>query len=313
MSDKIGVFDSGIGGLTVLHACTEVVDGEFYYYGDNGNAPYGTRSEEEIYALTRRVFDVFFKLKVDAAVVACNTATAVCIERLRTEYPFPVVGTEPAISLAAKHCASCLLLATEATLKSERLARLLRKFPHFSVRAFAPKGLVNEIERNIFSLEKIDLSFAKTEEGEGIVLGCTHFVYLRPFFQGKVFDGNEGIALHLLSVLGNAGKGDHPQGLQGSAGKGDHPQGLQGSAGKGDHPQGLQGNTGKGDHPQGLQGNTGKSIFFEREGQGKSIFSAKNAKKNICFCKNTQKCPKIVYLGPSAGRNKTIYEQMFLL
>ncbi len=274
MSDKIGVFDSGIGGLTVLHACTEVVDGEFYYYGDNGNAPYGTRSEEEIYALTRRVFDVFFKLKVDAAVVACNTATAVCIERLRTEYPFPVVGTEPAISLAAKHCASCLLLATEATLKSERLARLLRKFPHFSVRAFAPKGLVNEIERNIFSLEKIDLSFAKTEEGEGIVLGCTHFVYLRPFFQGKVFDGNEGIALHLLSVLGNAGKGDHPQGLQ---------------------------------------GNTGKSIFFEREGQGKSIFSVKNAKKNICFCKNTQKCPKIVYLGPSAGHNKTIYEQMFLL
>lgn len=274
MSDKIGVFDSGIGGLTVLHACTEVVDGEFYYYGDNGNAPYGTRSEEEIYALTRRVFDVFFKLKVDAAVVACNTATAVCIERLRTEYPFPVVGTEPAISLAAKHCASCLLLATEATLKSDRLARLLRKFPHFSVRAFAPKGLVNEIERNIFSLEKIDLSFAKTEEGEGIVLGCTHFVYLRPFFQGKVFDGNEGIALHLLSVLGSAGKGDHPQGLQGSA---------------------------------------GKSIFFEREGQGKSIFSVKNAKKNICFCKSTQKCPKIVYLGPSAGHNKTIYEQMFLL
>lgn len=210
MPNKIGVFDSGIGGLTVLHACAGLVEGEFFYYGDNGNAPYGTRSEEEIYALTRRAFDVFACLQVDAAVVACNTATAVCIERLRAEYSFPVVGTEPAIALAAQSCDSCLLLATKATLRSERLARLLRRFPALTVRSLAPERLVEEIEHNIFSLQKVDLSFAKAREGEGIVLGCTHFVYLRPYLKGKIFDGNEGIALRLGKILGKAGSNVHP-------------------------------------------------------------------------------------------------------
>ena len=203
MMCKIGVFDSGIGGLTVLHSCVNRVEGEYYYYGDNLNAPYGTKSEEEIYALSKRAFELFLRLRVDAAVIACNTVTAVCIDRLRREYPFPIVGTEPAVALAAKHHKKCLLLATRATLSSERVHKLLAAFPKTEFTLLAPDGLVEEIEKKRTELSRVDLSFLNGFSDVGVVLGCTHFVWLKEriekFF--PVYDGNEGIASRLHAMI----------------------------------------------------------------------------------------------------------------
>ena len=203
MRCKIGVFDSGIGGLTVLHACVLQAEGEYYYFGDNANAPYGTKTGEEIYALSKQVFDLFLKIGVDVAVIACNTATAVCIERLRREYPFPIVGTEPAIAPAARRHKKCLLLATRATLSSERVHKLLSCFPETEFVLSAPAGLVEEVEAKRNNLSLVDLSFLSGFSGTGVILGCTHFVWLKDRISERfsVYDGNEGIARRLCALL----------------------------------------------------------------------------------------------------------------
>ena len=93
-----GVFDSGIGGMTLLAECRRRMPHvRFYYYGDNANAPYGGKSGEELLGMSRRAFDLFSSVGTDAALIACNTVTTVCIGTLRREYAFPVVGTEPAL------------------------------------------------------------------------------------------------------------------------------------------------------------------------------------------------------------------------
>ena len=121
---KIAFFDSGIGGLTVLRSCLERLDGYiYYYYGDNARAPYGNLSKENIRRYVLEAFDCFCDLGVDGAVVACNTATAVCMEELRERYAFPIVGTEPAIYPAAAMGGEVLVLATRATVVRERINR----------------------------------------------------------------------------------------------------------------------------------------------------------------------------------------------
>ncbi|MBO5525789.1 MAG: aspartate/glutamate racemase family protein [Clostridia bacterium] len=195
---KIGVFDSGIGGLHILHACVKAVDATFFYYGDNENAPYGTKSEREIMELTRQAFDLFEKIGVQVAIIACNTVTAVCIDRLRREYPFYIIGTEPALSLAR---GNCLLLATRATLSAKRISMLIERFPALKVTKFAPDGLVEDIERNIDSLSAVNLSFLDDRKEDCTVLGCTHFCWVKDRIERKipVFDGTEGVARRLLA------------------------------------------------------------------------------------------------------------------
>ena len=92
----IGFFDSGLGGLTVLFACRSVCgDLPVYYYGDNARAPYGGLSSEIIKNYAAEAFDTFSALGARAAVIACNTVTAVCADSFRKIYPFPIVGAEP--------------------------------------------------------------------------------------------------------------------------------------------------------------------------------------------------------------------------
>ena len=99
----IAFFDSGIGGLTTLSACLDYAKARnfsginYYYYGDNFRAPYGNLSDKQIFSYVDEIFSRFQALEVSAAVLACNTATAVCAERLREKYPFPIIGIEPSI------------------------------------------------------------------------------------------------------------------------------------------------------------------------------------------------------------------------
>lgn len=203
------VFDSGVGGLTVLRALTRRCPGErFGYFGDNANAPYGSRAPKEIEELVFAAFGRLSRMPLKAAVVACNTATALCIDRLRASFPFPVVGVEPAVRPAARLGGRVLLLATRATLASARVKALLARTGG-AVDVFCPEELAGEIERHIFDLSAagVEACLAGLPRGvyDACVLGCTHYVFVAERISAAlgcpVFDGNAGTADHLAKIL----------------------------------------------------------------------------------------------------------------
>lgn len=221
--ERVGVFDSGVGGLTVLAACMRRLPSQkFFYYGDNTHAPYGSRPPEEVERYVREAMNVFLRLRVSAAVLACNTATAVCAEKLRKEFPFPILGMEPAVAPAARVCRNVLVLATPLTASSRRLHDLIARFPDCRFRVAALPDLAGAIERYFAVREPLTLSDHLPEIAcDGVVLGCTHYAFLRReigmFYHAPVFDGAQGTANHLAELLevskncSNSGTDDHPQ------------------------------------------------------------------------------------------------------
>lgn len=205
---RIGVFDSGIGGLTVLRECAALLpQATFYYFGDNYRAPYGGRGEEEILRFTAEAMDVFAALGVDAAVLACNTATAVCADVLRGRYPFPIVGIEPAVKVASRSFKRAMVLATPRTIESARLHRLTAACGTCTFTLHALPELAHSIERWALYDEPFDLSAqlpARNGE-EAVVLGCTHYVFfaekIAEIYKLPVIDGNLGTARHLASLV----------------------------------------------------------------------------------------------------------------
>lgn len=207
----VGFFDSGVGGLTVLHACLPFLkDVPIYYYGDNARAPYGGKSKEEIRAFTLEAFETFRALNVQAVVAACNTVTSVCIGELRNRYGFPVVGTEPAILPAAKRGGKVFVLATRATVQSNRFnnlyARAKKRYPQTEFSVFACEGLAAAVEQGV---KTGDFSEAERYLPDGspdsVVLGCTHYAYLHSLIKARygcsVYDSGEGVANRLHSIL----------------------------------------------------------------------------------------------------------------
>ena len=128
MFRPIGIFDSGVGGVSVLRDAMALLPHErFLFYGDNANAPYGLKSPEEIRACVRRVVDELLQRDVKALVIACNTATAAAAKELRETLALPVIGMEPALkpAHALLHGGQILVLATPATLHMEKFQRLM--------------------------------------------------------------------------------------------------------------------------------------------------------------------------------------------
>ena len=207
----VGFFDSGIGGLTVLKSCLNVCGGlPVYYYGDDKRAPYGNLPPETIREYAREAFGLFGKLRVKAAVIACNTVTAVCADEFRRSFPFPVIGAEPAVCPAAKKGGRVFILATRATVESERFQRLclraMEKYPQAELCAYACDGLAGAVEKHLFSGEGYDFaSFFPKGKPDAVVLGCTHYIFLKEraemFYGCPVYDGNEGISRRLADVL----------------------------------------------------------------------------------------------------------------
>ncbi len=211
----IAFFDSGIGGLTVLAECRKrLPDTILYYYGDNARAPYGNLSAATILAYVEEAFSLFCRLQVRAVVLACNTATAVCVEHLRKKYPFPIVGAEPALFPAARAGGEVLVLSTCATEKSERFARLKEKtlacFPEATLSCIPCYTLASEIENNVLRKGYSYVPFLPNRTPTSVVLGCTHYVYIKEqikaFYRCPVYDGNEGIANRLRFVLASTEK-----------------------------------------------------------------------------------------------------------
>ena len=174
----VAFFDSGIGGLTVVNACRKwLQDVPFYYYGDNKHAPYGNLPPKKIKKYVFRAFKRFKKLQVGAVVVACNTATAVCIDELRCKYKFPIIGAEPAVFLGVRKGKEVAVLTTRATYESARLRILCRRteraYPQANIKVFPCDMLAGEIERHIFEEEYDYTRFLPACSPDAVVLGCT--------------------------------------------------------------------------------------------------------------------------------------------
>lgn len=204
---RVGIFDSGIGGLTVLRECVRLSPkAVFYYLGDNFRAPYGNRPKEEILRFTEEAMKTFCEVGVNAVVLACNTATAVCAETLRAEYSFPVLGMEPAVKPAARCCKNVLVLSTRQTAQSGRLKNLTERFPQCRFTLCAVPDLAYLIERQVLCGEDFILEeLLPRGNYDGVVLGCTHYIFIKEkiekFYGVRVYDGNFGTAAHLAEIL----------------------------------------------------------------------------------------------------------------
>ena len=187
--DYIAVFDSGVGGISVLRQLHKIMPEEKYvYYGDSANAPYGSRPTEEVRQLTLAVAEkLTTEYPVKALVVACNTATAAAIKLLRKTYPdLIVVGIEPALKLAADSFPGGRLgvLATEVTLREEKFDNLVHRFDNnCTVYKIPAPGVVNLIEAGKNdSPEMLELLHTILNPYVGkldaLVLGCTHYPFV---------------------------------------------------------------------------------------------------------------------------------------
>jgi glutamate racemase len=212
----IGVFDSGVGGISVLrHLVSELPHESFRFFGDSANAPYGDKSRLEIRALSERIVDDFLSQGAKAIVIACNTATSASASYLREKYAgVPIVGVEPALKPAAllpQHD-RILVMATAATLRLEKFHQLEDEWAADSEVITVPcVGLVELIEKgDLDSPEIHDLleSLLGRYRGkvDSVVLGCTHYPFIRRQIADVVgdvplLDGGEGTAHQLRRLL----------------------------------------------------------------------------------------------------------------
>ena len=214
----IGVFDSGVGGISVLrHLARELPEENFVYFGDSAHAPYGGKSADEVYELSRSIVDGMIADGAKALVIACNTATSAAAPQLREAYPcLPIVGVEPALKPAvlAGGTGKILVMATEVTLALEKFHRLEERWAHEAqVETVACKGLVECIERgDLDAPELLDVLEGLVGSYRGsvdrVVLGCTHYPFVRrqiAHVLGDVrfFDGGAGTARQLRRLLEN--------------------------------------------------------------------------------------------------------------
>ena len=214
MKDIIGILDSGVGGISVLRRAVQLLPNEnFLFYGDNANAPYGPRSLDEIRRLSRLATDHLLERDVKALVIACNTITSAYAETLRAEVSIPVIGMEPAVKPAslARSGGKLLALATRATLSLERFSRLMEHYGE-GVIPLEGKGLVEIVEAGRANSPEARAALSAIFEPylhqqiDGIVLGCTHYPFLRrqieSFFpKAQIFDGLDGTARQLKRRL----------------------------------------------------------------------------------------------------------------
>lgn len=218
MQDKIGVLDSGVGGVSVLRKAVRLLPNEnFIFYGDNANAPYGPRSHEEIRELSAKAVDHLMRQNIKALVLACNTITAAYAAPLREIATIPIIGMEPAVKPASlvRSSGKVLALATKATLALEKFSNLMAHYGE-GVIPVEGKGLVEIVENGLCDSPAADAALRLIFEPyfgdriDAIVLGCTHYPFLRRriefyFPNVPIFDGREGTVRQLRRRLEETG------------------------------------------------------------------------------------------------------------
>lgn len=219
----VGVFDSGVGGVSVLREMVRILPHEdFLFFGDSANAPYGTKTPEEICSLTMDRAAYLVSRGVKALVIACNTATSAAIIPLREKYrDIPVIGIEPALKPASmvKEHPTVLVMATPMTVQGEKFHELASRFEgKTNVVPLGCPGLVEYIENGMTDgpeissfLENLLQPVLSAEKVDAVVLGCTHYPFVRTKIQKivgedvPVLDGSEGTARELKRRLEGSG------------------------------------------------------------------------------------------------------------
>lgn len=222
----IGIFDSGVGGLSVFREIRKVLPEQSYiYYADNAHCPYGEKSREYIIDRAREITRFMLERGCEIIVVACNTATAAAISTLRAEFPVKFIGMEPAIKPAAQATQTGVVgvLATAGTLKATKYIDTREKWAQdVTIAEHIGQGFVELVEKGILdgpeaeSTVKTSLTPLLEAGADMIVLGCTHYPFLMdtiykvagelvPERKVTVIDPAPAVARHLLDVMKEEG------------------------------------------------------------------------------------------------------------
>ncbi len=226
MDEFIAVFDSGVGGISVLKELVRQMPNEdFLFFGDSLHAPYGTKTKEEVRKLTIDATEKFMKDGAKGVTIACNTATSAAVRVLREMHPeFPIVGIEPALKPAVENCPGkkVLVLATPMTIREEKFHKLLSKYekdafviplPAPGLMEFVEEGKTDSKELYEFLDKLLDpYKEGKPDEVAGVVLGCTHYPFVAESIlkvlgtKAQIFDGANGTAREMKRRLEVVGK-----------------------------------------------------------------------------------------------------------
>lgn len=216
---SIGFFDSGIGGISVLREAVALMPNENYIYiGDSMNAPYGTKTPEEVRNLSFNVIDKLISLGVKAVVVACNTATSAAIDDLREKYEeqLPIIGIEPALKPAVENYGEgvVVIMATPMTLSENKFSKLRERYSETAEIIPMPcDGLVEIIESGVTSGPLVEdylhNKFKELDKSRvsAVVLGCTHYPFIKDSLvkvineDVAVIDGSLGTVRQLKRML----------------------------------------------------------------------------------------------------------------
>ena len=216
---KIGIFDSGIGGLSVLHQAMIIMpEADYIFYADVDNVPYGEKTKEEVRKLVDHAVGFLVDKGCQAIVLACNTATSAAISYLREKYKLPIIGIEPAVKPAVEHIHESgkrvMVVSTPVTAKGEKLKKLVDKYDNkHIVDVVALPKLVRFAQDDDFDSSDVT-DYLKSEfapynlnDYSELVLGCTHFNYFKDSFS-KLFpddlemvDGNTGVSNNLKNTV----------------------------------------------------------------------------------------------------------------
>ena len=211
---SIGVFDSGIGGVTVLREIIKILPNENYiYYSDSKNNPYGDKTKQEIIKRCEEVFSYLLEKNCKAIVIACNTASAIAVNTLREKHKdIPIIAIEPAYKMVHDYAydGETLVMATKGTIESERFNLLYNKYNNHKTKLLECVGLADRIEEgNENKIKEYLEKNLKEYKGkvENVVLGCTHYPLIQEEIgqvlgeNVKFFNGANRLAVHLKDVL----------------------------------------------------------------------------------------------------------------
>lgn len=218
LENPIAVVDSGIGGMSTLSYISETLPAEnIIYVADSNYAPYGGKSDQEITERMLKIFDFLLTKKTKLFVLACNTATAASIIKLRERYPYPIIGMEPAVKPASKITQNneVGILATAGTIKSAKFAALLDTYSHEDINFHTQpcEGLVEFIENGNTSGKQLKDLLIKylnpllKENIDTLILGCTHYWFIKDLIkeiigdQVQIIDTNQAVANHVKNTL----------------------------------------------------------------------------------------------------------------
>jgi glutamate racemase len=217
--NPIGIFDSGVGGLTILSEVQKILPQEnTIFVADQLFVPYGQRTQVELIARVSKIMEFFKKRNVKAAVMACNTATVYTISEMRQKFEFPIIGTVPVVKTLAKitKTGKTVVFSTPATAKSKYLGNLIQEFaPNIEVKRIGGSNLEELIENGNLNSPEIEKVLQSTlpdlvkNEVDAIALGCTHYPFLKKRIQEivgekvHVVDSGGAVARRLRQVLMN--------------------------------------------------------------------------------------------------------------